>query len=70
MFAFLVSYSQTSLSINMSLCPSVQNTSFCQSVGGGIESHLVTALLKWFSHLQVLLLPNFENMGDLDFKLI
>ena len=37
---------------NQTVCPSirvsvcVQNTSFCQSAGGGIKSHLVTSLLS------------------------
>ena len=30
-------------SIRVSVC--VKNTSFCQSAGGGIKSHLVTALV-------------------------
>ena len=33
------------LSVCLSMCPSVQYTSFCHSAGGGIKSHLVTALL-------------------------
>ena len=37
------------LSIHVSVCPcvslSVQNTSVCQSSGGGIKSYLVTALV-------------------------
>ena len=32
-----------SLSVHVSIC--VQNTSFCQSAGGDIKSHLVTALV-------------------------
>ena len=39
------------LFVHVSVC--VQNTSFCQSTGGGIKSHEVTALvvpfLKWFT---------------------
>ena len=36
------------LCIHVSIC--VQNTSFCQSAGRGIKSHLVTALVKqWHS---------------------
>ena len=33
------------LSVCLSMCPSVQYTSFCHSAGGGIKSRLVTALL-------------------------
>ena len=35
------------LSIHVSVCQSicVQNTSVCQSAGGGIKSHLMTALV-------------------------
>ena len=38
------------LSIHVSVCQSVcvQNTSVCQSAGGGIKSHLVTALGFFF----------------------
>ena len=44
-------YTRISLSVRPSLCPyvcvsvCVQNTSFCQSAGGGISDSLVTALV-------------------------
>ena len=39
------------LSVHVSVCQSicVQNTSVCQSAGGGIKSHLVTALVFYHS---------------------
>ena len=40
----------------LSVCPSVQNTTFCQSAGGGIKLHSVTALV--FNPEGFLLLPN------------
>ena len=33
------------VSVRLSLCLSVQNTTFCQSAGGGIKSHSETALV-------------------------
>ena len=39
------------LSIHVSVCQSVQNTSVCQSAGRGIKSHLVTALVYPIWHL-------------------
>ena len=43
-------YTGISLSAHRCVCVSVcvQNTNFCQSAGGGIKSHLMTALVGFF----------------------
>ena len=48
MKAFRGKLESACLSIHVSMCQSacVQNTSVCQSTGGGIKSHLVTALVS------------------------
>ena len=54
------------LSIHVSVCQSVcvQNTSVCQSAGGGIKSHLVTALVvSPFVHICEIL-----SLFDAEFK--
>ena len=38
------------LCVNVSVC--VQNTTFCQSSGGGINSHSVTALILFAAELE------------------
>ena len=37
---------ESPLSVHLCVCVSIQNTSFCQNAGGGIKSHLVTALVQ------------------------
>ena len=45
---FFVGCSGISLSFCPSMCLSVQNVSFCQSTGGDIKSHLLTALQSFY----------------------
>ena len=51
---FLRGYTGISLSVRQSICVSicVRNTTFCQSAGRGIKSHLVTALV-WLAFYQM-----------------
>ena len=46
-------------SICVSVC--VQYTSFCQSVGGGIKSHLVTSLVFLFGTMYKRQIPSFKQ---------
>ena len=56
-------------SVHVSVC--VQNTSFCQSAGRGIKSHLMTSLVFTWKIFTLNICPghNFQTIKDIKCKL-